>query len=1217
VTPIADDRADRALIRECLDENVIVEAAAGTGKTTELVARILNVLASGRARVEQIVAVTFTEKAAGELKLRIRQELEGARQQAQDPQVRDNLTDAIQRLEEAHVSTIHGFCADLLRERPIEGGVDPLFEVLTESRAERLFADAFRSWLYGHLENPPEGVRRALRRTAWSPDGAGDDGPIDRLRRAARELAEWRDFDGAWRRDPFDRDAALGRVLERVRELAGLSASPASERDPLFVDTRPVREFAHEIATVLRSSHSVAERGGALREGDAWEARAIDLAQNRNLRRARRGRDRAFGTNTLRDSVWSAYEALMDELDRFQRAADADLAALLHDELSGALARYEEAKRRCGALDFLDLLLRARDLLIDHPQVRRAFQSRFTHLFVDEFQDTDPLQAEILLLLAASDPAERNWRQVAPVPGKLFLVGDPKQAIYRFRRADVETYQEVWNLLRARGARRAYLRTSFRATPNIQQLVNAAFEPVMDGDRTTLQAEYVPLSSHRPEAADQPSVVVLPVPEPYGQRRVAGYAIEKSFPGAVGAFIHWLIEQSGWTVTERTTRDELPMAVPIQPRHICILFRRFLQYGEDVTRKYVEALEARGVPHLLVGGKSFHDREEVETMRAALAAIEWPEDDISVFATLRGALFAIDDESLFLYRHRHKSLHPFAVVDDPEAPSIVEALNLLRRLHSRRNYRPVADTITELLTATRAHVGFVLRHAGEQALANVLHVAELARQYEADGGISFRGFVESLTAEADEGRAAEAPILEEGTDGVRLMTTHKAKGLEFPVVVLADMTARLRADRADRLVDRETHACYLRLGRWTPTELLAAEAGEIARDEAEGVRVAYVGATRARDLLVIPAVGDAEWSGGWLSPLNSAIYPPAERRRTAEARSGCPPFKKDSVRQRPDHDPSTQQTVCPGKHTFAVEATDRAYEVVWWDPNIMDLEVEPPPGIRREALIVKDVPESVLQDGLDEYGKWHEARTLTIANGSKPSVSVRTATDWAAADESAQTAGYVATSDKAFTVQLPQAVPVTVDQPGLFDALLPEAPPSPVPPSAAIEILEPASGGSRSLRDDIGARPGGARFGELVHAVLASVPLDADRQAIDALVEIQGRILSSPADEVRAASEIVMSVLGCDLLGRARAAAARGSCRREAPVTLSLDDGSLIEGIVDLAFEEEGVWTIIDYKTDRELAGAGADRYRRQVALYAAAVAQATGRPTSGVVIRV
>jgi ATP-dependent helicase/nuclease subunit A len=218
------DRADRELIREGLDVTVIVEAAAGTGKTTELVWRILNVLARGRAGIHEIVAVTFTEKAAGELKLRIRKELESLRQRSGEPSHHANLTTAIQRLEEAHVSTIHGFCADLLRERPVEARVDPLFEVLTEPRAERIFGEAFYGWLREQLEQPPEGVRRALRRSVWSRDaGANDDGPIDRIRRAGRELAEWRDFDGAWRREPFDRDTGLARVLVRVHELAALT----------------------------------------------------------------------------------------------------------------------------------------------------------------------------------------------------------------------------------------------------------------------------------------------------------------------------------------------------------------------------------------------------------------------------------------------------------------------------------------------------------------------------------------------------------------------------------------------------------------------------------------------------------------------------------------------------------------------------------------------------------------------------------------------------------------------------------------------------------------------------------------------------------------------------------------------------------------------------------------------------------------------------------
>ena len=227
---------------------------------------------------------------------------------------------------------------------------------------------------------------------------------------------------------------------------------------------------------------------------------------------------------------------------------------------------------------------------------------------------------------------------------------------------------------------------------------------------------------------------------------------------------------------------------------------------------------------------------------------------------------------------------------------IADALRLLQQLHRRRNYRPVADTIGRLLAETRAHVGFILRPAGEQALANVLHVAELARQYEAGGGISFRGFIDELrTAAASE--AAEAPILEESSDGVRLMTVHKAKGLEFPVVILADLTCRMSRSDASRYLDAARGLCAMKIGGWAPHELHEHEAEEVARDQAEGVRLAYVAATRARDLLVVPALGDEPWDGGWFEPAEPRAVSADRRRGAAPARGPkCPAFKsKDSV----------------------------------------------------------------------------------------------------------------------------------------------------------------------------------------------------------------------------------------------------------------------------------------------------------------------------------
>jgi ATP-dependent exoDNAse (exonuclease V) beta subunit len=745
--PRRTDEDSRRIIRENLDDTLVVEAAAGTGKTTELVNRIVRVLAEGRANVREIVAVTFTEKAAGELKLRLRQHLETERQQAAKRDAAARLDEAVQNLEEAHVSTIHGFCADLLRERPVEARVDPLFRVLTEGQAERLFNEAFASWFHSILETPPEGVRRSLRRTSRGsrPGDVDEDGPMERLRRAAFDLAEWRDFRGAWTREPFDREGMIAAILPLVHALADVSTSPSYAGDNLFLDTEPVRRLSADLASASPPETAA--------DFDGLESQLVDLRRNRDFKRGRKGSGPTYAKGVPRARVLEARDLLTYALDDFQLRADADLAALLHEELLECVDRYRHLKAREGALDFLDLLLHARDLIRDNATVRHHFQTRFRCLFVDEFQDTDPLQAEILLLLASKNPGETRWQHVDPVPGKLFLVGDPKQSIYRFRRADVHIYTQVCEQLVERGATFVELRKSYRGVENLQRVINAAFAPVMDGNADTRQARYVPLERSRADHPDQPSVVVLPVPRPYAQRFISSRAIEESLPDAVGAYVEWLVTQSGWTVTERRDSSK---RVKLESRHICILFRRFVSYGEDITRAYVDALEARGVKHLLVGGRAFHGREEIETLRAALMAIEWPDDQLSVFATLHGALFAIGDEELLEYHHHAGSFHPFRIPETLPTglEPIREALTCLANWHRRRNRRPVAETISDVLGSTRAHVSFVLRPGGEQVLANALHVAELARQYEIEGGMSFRGFVEALREAASGGQAA-------------------------------------------------------------------------------------------------------------------------------------------------------------------------------------------------------------------------------------------------------------------------------------------------------------------------------------------------------------------------------------------------------------------------------------------------------------------------------
>jgi ATP-dependent exoDNAse (exonuclease V) beta subunit len=446
----------------------------------------------------------------------------------------------------------------------------------------------------------------------------------------------------------------------------------------------------------------------------------------------------------------------------------------------------------------------------------------------------------------------------------------------------------------------------------------------------------------------------------------------------------------------------------------------------------------------------------------------------------------------------------------------------------------------------------------------VLHVAELAREYEASGGLSFRGFVDELRVAAETAQAAEAPILEEGSDGVRMMTVHKAKGLEFPVVILADLTCKLSRAEAGRWLDPANNVCALKIGGWAPIDLLLHDAEEAARDRAESQRLAYVAATRARDVLVVPAVGDGPYDGGWLDPLMPAIYPAEGARRAPGRAAGVPDFaSKDTVLHRPDGDPASAQTVAPGTFVFP------AYSVTWWDPRSLHLGAESSFGLRRDDLIVKDGDMFAVEDRLADYEAWAAARAAAIEQGARPSVRIQTATAWAAARSAI-------------------GIDEAVADPG----------------ESQIEILQIPGAADR---------PRGRRFGTLVHMVLATVPLDAPPEAVAAAAATQARIINASPDEIEAASLVVSAVLAHDLMSRARASRA---VARETPVSWLHDDGTLIEGVLDLAFEEGERTVVVDFKTDHELS-AGETRYRAQLHQYVTAVARATGRETAGVLFRV
>lgn len=1124
------DAEDRHTIRTDLGKTLVVEAAAGTGKTTEMIARIIAVIETGATTLERLVSVTFTEKAAGEMKLRLRTALEERRRQTTG-QAHAHLVQALAALEVARIGSIHSFCADLLRERPIEARVDPLFEVAAEDETERLYNSAFEGWFQRTLADPPEGVRRILRRNE----------PTELLRRAGWGLVDRRDFDGEWRRDPFDRAAAIDRAVLELGTLTGYVAmADRLDRDPARLFVR-IQRWLQE----LKRRENVRPR-----DHDGLEAELAEVFRWWEWRYA--GRGNFYGHNLTRADVIARRDQVKAELELLLQAANADLAACLHAELRPLVGEYERLKARTGKLDFLDLLAKTRDLLRDDPQIRREMQARYTHFFVDEFQDTDPLQVEILMLLCADDPAIADPAHVTVKPGKLFVVGDPKQAIYRFRRADIALYEAVKARLVAQGATLLHLTTSFRAVPQIQTAINAAFEPVMQGDG---QATYVPLVKHREDSRTQPAVVALPVPKPYGKRDVSNYAIEDSYPDAVAAYVAWLIEHSGWTVADRKGER-----VPIASKHICLMFRRFQTFGRDLTRPYVKALEARSVAHVLVGGRSFHDREEIEAARNALRAIEWPDDEFSVYATLRGPFFSFHDEDLVAFRHAYRRLQPLAWIDAKPAlehRQVGDALRILGELHRTRNRRSIADTVMTLLADTRAHAAIAIWPAGEQALANLFRVTDLARRFESTGATSFRAFIDRLDADAERGRSPDAPVVEEGTEGVRIMTVHKAKGLEFPIVILCDPTAPLAPSEPSHYVDADRRLWLERIAGCVPIELRERAEEVIRRDSEEEQRLAYVAVTRARDLLVVPVVGDEE-RDGWLQSLNPVIHPATATKRAPAVAPNAPRFGDDSVVERNHPDRMPHDSVAPGLHVPRAGT----HQVVWWDPYVLVLGADLGGGLRQQQILEADESNERATASEAAHTRWQERRATTLIRAMEPSLQAKSVT---------------------------------------------EASRSETPP----EFEAPVYLESTSI-DRIG-RPNGRRFGSLVHAVLAAIDLRGDDAHVRAAAVNQARLIDASPAEIDAAVVAVRAALAHPVMQRAAAAPI---LRREIPIVLDTPD-LMLEGIIDLAFADAGGWVVVDYKTDPELPPEVREPYERQVRTYAAAITAATGQPAAAALLLV
>ena len=457
-------------------------------------------------------------------------------------EARGLLDAALTRLEEAHISTIHGFCAELLRERPVEARIDPLFEVLTEPAAARLFDDAFGRWLQEQLADPPEGVRRALRRTAFG----GDDGPIDRLRNAAWELTGWRDFTGDWTRNPFEREREIADTVALLHEVAALTRDPSSRNDPLCTSTEPVRRLSDEIGLQQQFGDA------GTPDYDGWEAGLVDLSRDRVLGNVRHGRGALYKNGVRRDERARTRSSSCDRASISsawtptpisRRCCSASCAARRRDTRAEGRGGRARLPRSAGA--------RARPRARQPDGAARLPAALHPHL-----RRRVPGHRPA----AGRDPAAARRRQrgrdrlaEGPAGSRPPLPGRRPEAVDlpvppRRRR----------HLPRGVGAAR---RTRRAAAAAQHQLPQRARDPglrerrVRAGDdrRRGHAAGAVRAAGSRPPALpNQPAIVVLPVPSPYATRYVSGAAIDKSLPAAVGAMVDWILNQSGWKVTERS-----------------------------------------------------------------------------------------------------------------------------------------------------------------------------------------------------------------------------------------------------------------------------------------------------------------------------------------------------------------------------------------------------------------------------------------------------------------------------------------------------------------------------------------------------------------------------------------------------------------------------------------------------------------------------------------
>ncbi|OGQ05521.1 MAG: hypothetical protein A2026_14905 [Deltaproteobacteria bacterium RBG_19FT_COMBO_46_12] len=829
------DQEQRDRAAQDISESYIIEAAAGTGKTTILVTRIIKLIREGEAGLEEVVAITFTEKAAAELKVKLRQKLEEELSTVSNPDEQNRLSKAISDLERMQVTTIHSFCGSLLRERPVEASLDPNFEVADGLMARLVQAEVWEDWFEKQIDAGDPALRRAVL-IGIKPD---------QIRKMSESMLENRDVLKYLPspRPPEDLEKAIGQFVngfeEDVESLNQLKQYCKDVKDKAVLTIEELNEK-------LRKLGSIPER----------EERERFIFKEISMGSPNRGNKTNWKPDHQLKRVKEHFSSISENLNEtIVLIADSVMIGFAN-RLTDYIEVYDQAKQERNFLDFHDLLIFTRRMLKEHPEVRRYFRGRYKFLLVDEFQDTDPLQAEIVFFLSEDDAGRASeWKEVQVASKRLFIVGDPKQSIYRFRRADIEMYEDA--KVRMGKNRLLTISQNFRCAPSLVQVVNKIFQDIIkppeDGQ---YQPGYVPLYfGRKKETVPAENGIVFLYPprnENIVLKKVEDCRLWES--RCIASFIQRLVSEEKWQVWD----DSDQSFRPIMFKDIAILMRTYTPLNP-----LEEALRSSEVDYRVIGGRHFYKRQEVQQLLAVLQAIDNPNDKVSLIAAVRSPFFGVSDEELFLFHANGGSLN---YLQEARGTNLEQPFCLLRELHEMRNQASVAALLKRLYEATSGLVLFLLKPQGEQRVANLLKIGDVARALDERGMLSFRGFVRWLSERQEEEAEEEEPsTLERGDNFVRLLTIHRAKGLEFPMVILTDL-AHKGGGREDFIMDRNGERIAIKVGDqkscfWTRNYQELSQ-WEEKRGEAEERRLLYVGMTRARDFLVLPVFWVKEKKAG-------------------------------------------------------------------------------------------------------------------------------------------------------------------------------------------------------------------------------------------------------------------------------------------------------------------------------------------------------------------